>query len=106
MPTEMMKNDASKYNISRITDWSPSPAHRFHILLTKDDPDSFSAVVLNLPGAGSCGSTEEEAMENVKEAIRGVLEAYKASGQDIPWKDSAGADIPPGTKQKWIIQDA
>jgi predicted RNase H-like HicB family nuclease len=83
--------------------WQESPAtYRFHILLTKDDLDSFSAVVLNLPGAGSSGSTEEEAMENAREAIRGVLEAYKASGQDIPWKDSSAAEVPSGAQQKWI----
>jgi predicted RNase H-like HicB family nuclease len=83
--------------------WRESPAtYKFHILLTKDDEDSISAVVLNLPGAGSCGSKEDEAMENVREAIRGVLESYKASGEEIPWKDSSAAEIPPGAKQKWI----
>jgi predicted RNase H-like HicB family nuclease len=106
MPTEAMKNDAATFKVAS-TDWRPSPAYRFHVLLTKDkdDADSFSAVVLNLPGAGSCGSTEEEAMENVKEAIRGVLETYKASGRDIPWKVSLAADIPPEAKQRWIILD-
>ena len=102
MATEIFANDAATFRIARA-DWKPSPGRRFHILITKDDTDSFSAVVLNLPGAGSCGSTEEEAMENVKEAIRGVLEAYKAAGQDIPWYDSSAADIPPGAMQKWII---
>jgi predicted RNase H-like HicB family nuclease len=93
MPAETMGNAKQE-----------SPAmYKFHVLLTKDDEDSFSAVVLNLPGAGSCGSKEEEAMENVREAIRGVLESYKASGEEIPWKDSSAAEIPPGAKQKWII---
>lgn len=41
-------------------------------------------------------------MENAREAIRGVLEAYKASGQDIPWKDSSAAEVPSGAQQKWI----
>jgi predicted RNase H-like HicB family nuclease len=85
------------------TAWQESSTtYRFHILLTRDDADSYSAVVLNLPGAGSCGSTEEEAMENVQEALQGVLDSYKASGQDIPWKDSSAPEIPPGAKQKWI----
>src|SRR5437588_3529977 len=99
MPTEMMMNDATTTRVAK-DDWKGSPAYRFHILLTQDEADSFSAVVLNLPGAGSCGSTEEEAMANVKEAIRGVLGAYKASGQDIPWRDSTADNIPPHAKQK------
>ena len=99
------QNDAITRSIAR-KDWRASKAYRFHILLTKDDADSFSALVLNLPGTGSCGRTEEEAMERVKEAIRGSLEEYTESGQAIPWKDSSNMDIPSGAKQKWIILDA
>ena len=67
MPTIEMewKNDTVTQNVAR-NDWRSSQAYRLHILLTKDDADSFSAVVLNLPGTGSSGSTEEEALENAK----------------------------------------
>ncbi len=103
MPTKMMDNDALTQEIDR-DDWRElSATYRFHILLTKDDTDLYSAVVLNLPGAGSSGSTEEEAMENVKEAIQAVMESYKESGEDIPWKDSAAVEMPSGAKQKVII---
>ena len=86
-------------------DWQQKNAYRFHILLLPEEDGSWSAVVLNLPGIGSCGSTEDEAMENVKEAIHGALEAY--DGVEIPWKDNATlVDVPPGAKQRWILLDA
>ena len=38
------------------------------------ETDSFSAVCPELPGCTSCGDTEPEAMENIKEAIALYLE--------------------------------
>ncbi len=38
------------------------------------ETESFSAVCPELPGCTSCGDTEEEAMENVREAIALYLE--------------------------------
>ena len=92
----------------RITSdaWDFSLKYRFHILVTQDEEGSYSAIVLNLPGTGSCGDTIEEALENVREAIKGVLETYKESGEEIPWKDSASIEIPRGAKQQWILVDA
>ena len=57
----------------------------FLVELIPEDDGSFSAVVINLPGVGSCGDTEAEAIENVKEAMTGVLEEYTESGEDVPW---------------------
>ena len=79
--------------------------YRLHLLITKESDGSFSAVVLNLPGTGSCGDTEEMATENAKEAARGVLEVYEQGGEEIPWTNTYSADIPAGSKQKWIILD-
>ena len=38
------------------------------------ETDSFSAVCPELPGCSSCGDTEDEAMENIREAIALYLE--------------------------------
>jgi len=81
-------------------------AYRCHICLIPEEDGSFSAIVLNLPGAGSCGSTEEEAVQNVREAILGVIESHAAANEEIPWRDSMASDIPQGAKQKWILVDA
>ncbi len=77
-----------------------------HLLIVKDDEDSFSAIALNLPGAGSCGSSEEEAILNAKDAVRAVLEEYKSSGEEIPWHNDYGDDIPAGAFLKWLMIDA
>lgn len=39
-----------------------------------EDTDSYSAVCPELPGCTSCGDTEKEAMENIREAINLYLE--------------------------------
>ncbi len=84
-------------------DWRQTKAYKIHLLITKDEDGTYSAIAMNLPGAGSCGDTEEEAVENAKEAVRGVLETHLADGEEIPWKDTSKAEIPFGAEQKWII---
>ena len=65
-----------------------STAIQLYILISKeDDEGQFSVVALNLPGCASCGETEDEAIENIKEAARGLIESYTDSNQQIPWND-------------------
>jgi predicted RNase H-like HicB family nuclease len=80
--------------------------YRCHVGLIREDDGTFSAIVLNLPGVGSCGDTEEDAMKNCREAIRGALESYDAANGTIPWKDPASYEISNGTTQKWIVVNA
>jgi len=84
--------------------WNRSPsAYRCHLLLVKEDEGDYSAVVLNLPGVGSCGDTEGEAVANAEEAIRAAIQSYLDAGEDIPWKLTDSSDIPDDAKQKWIL---
>ena len=83
--------------------WVDRNAYRCHVLLIEEDDGGYSAVVLNLPGAGSCGDTEEEALGNVREALHGVIQSYLEAGGEIPWVDSLRADIPANARQKWIL---
>ena len=83
------------------TDFNPS--YRCHLAIITEDDGQVSVVVLNLPGIGSCGSTEEEAITNAREAIAGAIESY---GDDIPWRDAANYSVPAGAKQKWILVNA
>lgn len=86
--------------------WNPN-VYRCHLAIIKDDDDSFSVIVLNLPGTGSCGRTEDEAIENVREAVSGVIAVYlEDNGGDIPWQTLDSYTIPEGAKQKWILVDA
>ena len=86
------------------SDMAPSQgAFSCRVCIFPEEDGSFSAVVLNLPGAGSCGDTEEDALCNAKEAIRGVIESHRASDEDIPWCDVVASDIPANAKLKWIV---
>ena len=71
--------------------------HRCHIALIRES-DGVSAIVMNLPGAGSCGNTEEEALSNVREAISGVIESYGQGA--IPWTQNY--DYPDNATLMWI----
>jgi len=100
---EQLENTAGIYQI--LPEWIPqNRCYRCHIRLIREDDGSFSAVVLNLPGAGSCGTTEEEALKNVREAILGVIESYAETDSEIPWRGQDEYGIPEGAR--WIIVNA
>ncbi len=99
------KNDAKDQRVSAVQ-WNSDHAYRCHLLIVNDEGGGFSAIVLNLPGAGSCGDTFEEAVNNAKEAVVGVIEAYLESAEPIPWNDSSKAEIPSESQQRWVIVNA
>ena len=77
---------------------------RAHLAIVKESEGSFSVIVLNLPGCGSCGNTEEEAVANACEAIKGVVDSFAEDGEDVPWIEMTDDnDIPEGSKLKWIM---
>jgi predicted RNase H-like HicB family nuclease len=86
--------------------WGPATSYRCHVLLQKEEDGRWSAIVLNLPGAGSCGDSEAEALANVREAVAGAIQSYLESGEEIPWKDSLAADIRDDARHKWILVHA
>ena len=57
---------------------------RFTVVLEKDEGGIYVATVPALPGCISDGSTVEEAMANIKEAIQGFIEDMIADGEAIP----------------------
>ena len=98
-----LHNNAESYRADPDA-WTKSPrSYRCHVLLVKEDDGSYSAVVLNLPGAGSCGDTEEEAIRNAREAACGAIESYLEAGEEIPWANSLTVDIPDNAKHNWIL---
>jgi predicted RNase H-like HicB family nuclease len=106
-------NDALKLenvqvaDVRDFLDWAPTRnRYRCHVCLTRDEDGTFSAIVLNLPGCGSCGVTEEEALDNVREAVLGVVASHVAAGEEIPWVDSTQSEIPQGSHQRWIVVNA
>ena len=55
----------------------------YEVYVTFED-DWYIADVPALPGCMSQGRTEEEAIENIKDAINGYLEALRKNGREIP----------------------
>jgi len=57
---------------------------RYRIVLHKSD-EGFAVSVPGLPGCWSQGATEQEALDNIRDAIREYLAAVEdeAKGQDV-----------------------
>jgi predicted RNase H-like HicB family nuclease len=76
------------------------------ILLIPEDGGGYSVHLCRLPGVVSQGETEAEAIENIKDAFRAVLESYEADRVRIPWTDNpVCVDKPAGSKEQWILVD-
>jgi predicted RNase H-like HicB family nuclease len=90
-----------EYRVGKVVK-NPSE-YRCHLALTTDADGQVSAVVLNLPGTGSCGESDEKAISNAREAIAGVIESYVEDKESIPWVDQFDYEIPINARQKWIL---
>lgn len=100
---EQHVNTSSKVTFD-LDRWCPNTSYRCHVALIQEEDGSFSAVVLNLPGTGSCGETLEEAISNAREAIAGVIKSYRSRNLEIPW--TSDYLVPDKAAQKWILVDA
>jgi len=56
----------------------------YTVVIEPADDGSLSVWVPDLPGCASTGSTQDEALLNISEAIRGHLEALRDTGQPVP----------------------
>jgi len=57
---------------------------QFRIWINQDEDGMFVAEVPELPGCISQGKSREEAMDNIKDAIKGYLESLKKHNEPIP----------------------
>ncbi len=62
--------------------------------LSEEDGGGFAAYAIDLPGCMSDGETQEEALENVRDAIAEWIEQAQAMGRDIP---------PPSRQPRWAM---
>ncbi|HYL85977.1 MAG TPA: type II toxin-antitoxin system HicB family antitoxin [Candidatus Angelobacter sp.] len=60
---------------------------KYTVVLQREDDGGYVVTVPTLPGCVSQGSTREEALRNIEEAIEVYLEDVKASGEPIPAED-------------------
>ncbi|MBI4296243.1 MAG: type II toxin-antitoxin system HicB family antitoxin [Chloroflexi bacterium] len=57
---------------------------KFAVTLEEDEDSFIVASVPALPGCHSQGRTKEEAVANIREAIRGYLASMRKHGEPIP----------------------
>ena len=57
---------------------------QYRILIEQDEEGIFVAECPTLPGCISQGKTRTEALENIKDAIKGYLESLKKHNEPIP----------------------
>ena len=57
---------------------------KYRVLIEEDEDGTFVAQVSALPGCISQGSSRDEALTNIREAIEGYLESLRAHDEPIP----------------------
>ena len=57
---------------------------QFRILINQDEAGVFVAEVPELPGCISQGKTREDAVRNIKDAIKGYLESLEKHNEPVP----------------------
>ena len=57
---------------------------KYRVLIEQDEDKNFIAQCTNLPGCISQGKTRQEAIKNIKDAIKGYLESLKKHNEPIP----------------------
>lgn len=57
---------------------------KFRIIIEQDEDGVYIVECPSLPGCISQGSTRQEALENIKDAIRGYLQSLKKHNEPIP----------------------
>jgi predicted RNase H-like HicB family nuclease len=66
---------------------------RFRVTIEVDEDGMFVVQCPSLPGCISQGRTREEALENIRDAIKGYLESLKKHGEPIPAVDTLIAAV-------------
>jgi predicted RNase H-like HicB family nuclease len=57
---------------------------KYRVLIERDEDGAFVAQVPALPGCVSQGSSRDQALANIREAIEGYLESLRAHDEPIP----------------------
>lgn len=84
---------------------NPDPRHyNCPVHLLKEANGRYSIVAATLPGVASQGDTEEEALNNIVDAFKGVIAVYEESGEAVPWSSRA-VELEPGAIERSVVVD-
>ena len=61
--------------------------YNYMIIFEKEEDGGYHAFCPSLPGCHTQGDTYEEAVENIKDAVKLYIESIKANGEEIPAED-------------------
>lgn len=85
---------------------NPTNRLRIEVRLIPEDDGGFSVYAARLPGACSQGETTAEAIENIQDALTGLIEQYEADGVKTPWLPDAEVPAPSsGEIRQWVVID-
>lgn len=62
----------------------PMTSMEYTVIIEPADDGTFSVYVPDLPGCISTGRTREEAIESIREAIHGHIQALRDLGEPVP----------------------
>ena len=65
----------------------------FTVVLEREEDGRYSVYVPDLPGCASWGETYEEALANIREAIRCHIEGLRADGLPVPQPRAQAAAV-------------
>ena len=58
---------------------------KYRILIEKDEDGIFTATCPSLPGCISDGKSRQEAITNIKDAIKGYIESLEKHNEPVPF---------------------
>ena len=88
---------------SRSKRFEPGTTFHVNIFVTPEPVEGgYSVSAPSLPGAFSQGETYDEAVENITEALRGLITEYVSSGKQIPWA-TEDMEVPADAMVRWIL---
>ncbi len=106
--TDTRTAPAGPYHLvdERRLDWTQQEdIYQTEVRLVEEQIGTWTVYVPQLPGVMSEGETVEEALHNIREALQGTLESYKADGMKVPWIESI-EPRQPNEKAKWVLVHA
>ena len=63
---------------------SPMNSAEYTVIIEPADDGTFSVYVPDLPGCVSTGTTREDAIESIREAIAGHIQTLRDLGEPVP----------------------
>ncbi len=73
--------------------WQCVRCMKYTVILEPQDEGGYTVIVPSLPGCISEGDTRDEALENIRDAIKGYMASLKKHGEPIPHEEFSHAEL-------------